>query len=447
MAFISPFRGVRLKDVKTDKNKVEESSNGIFVSKNFPNLPKFFDIAHYKNGKEEEISKSLDVSTTFNSLVEKEFFIQDQLYSLYLYETISHLSSGKSVSKMSLICLVRIEDVEKSIIKPHKETSQQITSEIASSLQNSKAQFTPVSALFSDKANLVFNLLQTEQKTHLYSVEDHEGCKHQLWKIDQPETINSIQHFFDTKELYIIEEHETYNAAVNNKTFSQETDNNFSSKHPANHVMFSLSKLEDKDLTILPAHVLVQLPTLVSSKNLIASLQKKFKISYFNQGSRERIIFQLLNWMDELDKSDTKKKNSYIGLYHPTEDCGLLIESIEDSSESKLDFDTLTHEILPTISKNHETILELDDHVQYFTDPDEALDICVKKSITSTSETPLLFLMNPTRIEQVLQYADNKQLMPYHATCFYPRAHTGPIIHNHENGLIIEDIFMEPVGK
>jgi uncharacterized protein (DUF1015 family) len=38
---------------------------------------------------------------------------------------------------------------------------------------------------------------------------------------------------------------------------------------------------------------------------------------------------------------------------------------------------------------------------------------------------PLLFVMNPTRVEQVKNVADQGLIMPHKSTYFYPKAMTG----------------------
>lgn len=446
MAFISPFRGVHLNYDKIDEVKKKVDSCGKPISENFPNIPECFNIACHSNNIKDGVNLQ-DVTQIYSTWTEEGVLIQDSADSLYLHETITKHRSGKSIKKLNLICLIRIEDVENDIIKPHKRASQQITTDLVSSLQKSKAQFNPISALFSDRTNIIFDLLQSEPQKHLASIEDSKGSKHQLWKIEQPDVINSVQHFFETKSIYISEGHETYNAAINHKNFLQETDNSFSSRHPANYLMACLSNLEDKNLTILPTHSLVHLPYILSSKKLFECLQKTFKTYSFNKGSREDIIGQLLNRLDELDRADTKKHNCYIGLYHPREDCGLLIENNEHSSMSQLDIDTLNHKILPTITQELVSSSELENIIDNFIDPDEALDVCVKRCISSTTETPLLFLMNPSRVGQVIDYADNNKLMPQNATYFYPKNTVCPMIHSLDKGDIVDDVFIEPVEK
>lgn len=447
MAVISPFRGVRFNNKKINEIKSIVDSSGNSVSKNLPNIPELFDIAYHHSDNKEDLAKQRQVQELFDSWMAEEILIQESTHCLYLHKTNFTHPSGKTLTKLALICLVRIEDIEENFVKPHKKTSQQITKDSISFLQNAKAQFNPVSALFSDRGNIVFDLLQTEQKQHLLTLEGDKGSEHYLWKIEQPDIINSVQHFFENKEIYLTEGHETYNAVINNKLFLQETDSTFSSSHPANYFMVCLSQLENKDFTILPTHLLVHFPDTISLNMIVDNLQRSFKITCFNQGTRENVIVQILNRMDELDAADSKKQHCSIGIYHPNEDCGLLVEKVAASSVSQIDTNTLTREILPNILDSLDTSSELNPLIQYFIDADEALDICVKKSISSFDETQLLFLMNPVRVEQIITFADSNELMPLEATYFFPKTNVCPLIHHFKNGEITDDVFMESVGE
>ena len=65
--------------------------------------------------------------------------------------------------------------------------------------------------------------------------------------------------------------------------------------------------------------------------------------------------------------------------------------------------------------------------INYFSDPDEALDAAVKES-SAGNMTPLVFLMNATRVHQVRDVADNGLVMPHKSTYFYPKILTGLVM-------------------
>ena len=80
----------------------------------------------------------------------------------------------------------------------------------------------------------------------------------------------------------------------------------------------------------------------------------------------------------------------------------------------------------------------------YYSDPDEAIDVAVKKSIGDNQRTPLLFLLNPTRVSQVTDVADSGEIMPHKSTYFYPKIVTGLLINKLVEG---EKIYMPEQGR
>jgi len=72
--------------------------------------------------------------------------------------------------------------------------------------------------------------------------------------------------------------------------------------------------------------------------------------------------------------------------------------------------------------------------VHFYSDPDEALDVAVKDCTLRQDCTPLIFLMNPTRVQQVKEVADAGQIMPHKSTYFYPKIMTGLIFYQFVDG-------------
>ena len=72
--------------------------------------------------------------------------------------------------------------------------------------------------------------------------------------------------------------------------------------------------------------------------------------------------------------------------------------------------------------------------VHYYSDIDEAVDVAVKDCVLREDRTPLLFLMNPTRVDQVRKVVDAGQNMPHKSTYFYPKIMTGLMFYEMAEG-------------
>ncbi|PIY24228.1 MAG: DUF1015 domain-containing protein, partial [Deltaproteobacteria bacterium CG_4_10_14_3_um_filter_60_8] len=128
------------------------------------------------------------------------------------------------------------------------------------------------------------------------------------------------------------------------------------------------------------------------------------------------------------------------GLYHPNADRAFLLTLKNGAMEAafgdrhppalrQLDVVVLSDLLLERcLGLTHDRCAD-ENLVDYFSDPDEALDQAVKEAARPSGREPLLFLMNPTAVGQVRQVADADLVMPHKSTYFYPKILTGLVMY------------------
>jgi uncharacterized protein (DUF1015 family) len=148
-------------------------------------------------------------------------------------------------------------------------------------------------------------------------------------------------------------------------------------------------------------------------------------VSEVRVGARETLIGEVLNRMDEAELDTSMPA---FGVYHAGEDRAFLLRMRDGTLAGNaalagkpkvlqdLDVVVLSDLLINDyLGLSHEQCVQ--EHlVSYFSDPDAALDAAVKKSIGDDGHTPLLFLLNPTRVEQVTGVADSGEIMPHKST-------------------------------
>ena len=93
----------------------------------------------------------------------------------------------------------------------------------------------------------------------------------------------------------------------------------------------------------------------------------------------------------------------------------------------KLDVVVLSDLILEkNLELGHEKCAE-ENLIDYFSDPDEALDKAVKETAENEGDT-VIFLMNNTEVGQVKNVSDAELVMPHKSTYFYPKILTGLVM-------------------
>jgi uncharacterized protein (DUF1015 family) len=262
---------------------------------------------------------------------------------------------------------------------------------------------------------------------------------HSVWPITDPACLAEVQSMFKDKDLYIADGHHRYTTALRYRDFISKQEGALAPDSPYGFVMMYLCAMEDPGLSVLPTHRLVYLPvdllagTDRSLETIIERLSPGLTFEEIKGGSREVLLSEVLDRMDEYTGVQ-----AVFGLYHAGEDRCFLLELQEGamdrfSSERpqalrELDVVVLSDLVINNFLGLDPERSETENRIHYYSDPDEALDVAVKASLTDSEQVPLLFLMNHTRVDQVKKVADAKLIMPHKSTYFYPKILTGLLI-------------------
>ncbi len=454
MAVIAPLKGVRynpdlvgkIDDVVTPPyDVINENSVESFVSKTPYSMIRL-DITKNPGPSDGSDARYVEAASLFQQWLKEGILIRDTEDSLYFYEVdYFHPPSGERRVRKGLVCLVGLAEFSERIVKPHERTFDTVIEDRLKLTRYCQAQFSQVFSLFSDHENKVISLLEQGQGRPVGTVTDADGCVHSLRQVTDPEIIRKIQVIFQEKSLYIADGHHRYTTALAYRKYIKGLHGGLSEKSPANHIMMYLCPMEDPGLSVLPTHRLLNWPGKMEVEELIERLARGFELEEITVGSREILIGEVLARMAEIEQMSPQKTSTTFGVYHPGEDrCFLLKmkpESIKEIAEKEeclreLDVVILSDLIIEKYFNLDYHRCEQENLVRYFSDPDEALDTAVKTCTACEDVMPLLFVMNPTRVEQVKNVADQNRIMPHKSTYFYPKVMTGLLF----NRLVHEEV-------
>ena len=443
MAFIAPLKGVRynpervgrIDDVVTPPyDVITEDSVASYISKTPYSMIRL-DITKNPGPADGSDARYIEATSLFRQWLAEGVLIRDQQNSLYLYEIeYLHPPTGTRRIRKGLLCLVGLAEFSEGIVKPHEKTFDTVIQDRLKLTTYCQAQFSPVFSLYSDKNNEVIKLLELGNGRPVGEVTDADGCVHRLRQVTDSGIIKRTQAMFLEKSLYIADGHHRYTTALAYRRSLQGQAGGLSEKSPANHIMMYLCPMEDQGLSVLPTHRLLKWPGKMTVNELIERLAKGFEMEEIAVGSREVLIGEVLARMGEIEQMSQHKTSTTFGVYHPGEDrCFLLrmkpaaadVLAGKEACLRELDVVILSDLIIEKYFDLEYHRCEDENLIQYFSDPDEALDVAVKNCTDNEDVMPLLFVMNPTRIEQVKNVADLGRIMPHKSTYFYPKLMTG----------------------
>ena len=449
MAIVVPFCGLRfnpekigsLEDVVTPPyDVINEKKQAILAARNPYNMIKL-DISKspgpIKNGDD----RYLQARNYFTAWQRDGVLVRDTEPAIYLYHVDYSLPSGKRFTRKGLVALVQLADFSEGIVKPHEETFASVTSDRFRLMDACRAQFSQIFSLYSDPKGRIMNrLAQAQSGSPLCSVRNGDDSMHSIWPITDPDCLQEVQTMFRDKSLYIADGHHRYATALRFRDHIRKQNGDLPLDSPYGYVMMYLCAMEDPGLSVLPTHRLVYLPADLlpaidrTLNGIIDRLAPGFAVTELRGGSREVLLAQVLAMIDEHPEPQT-----VFGLYHPAEDRCFLLQmkkgamsrySLRDRPQvmCALDVVVLSDLVIERFLGLDQERCEEENLIHYYSDPDEALDVAVKASLSESKQVPLLFLMNNTRVDQVKQVADAKLIMPHKSTYFYPKILTGLLI-------------------
>lgn len=369
-----------------------------------------------------------------NRWLSEKILVQDTLPALYL-TTVDFTLGNKRVTRYGLIALVGLEPFNKGIILPHEKTFSRVSAERFELIKACHANFSPIFSLYSDQ-NIILNLLKHAvcSKKPDISFIDKQGMKHGLWRITDSSAHRYVTDAMQEKSIFIADGHHRYETALNYKNRISSIAPDFNDDHPANYVMMYLCSMEDLGLVILPVHRML---TGIKDSTLASFIQKAEnyfyikKIPFKNKGMEKAQA----NFISALKSNGSKnmigafmktRPEFYLLTLKPNVMKHVMGDNLTDTLKSdplkNLDVTVLTHLILIEILGFDQSMLDNEKLIAYSSSEEKAIQE------VASGRCDITFILNPTKMNQVREVAEQGLIMPRKSTYFYPKVITGQVI-------------------
>jgi len=321
---------------------------------------------------------------------------------------------------------VRLEPFEKGIILPHEKTFSKVKSERLLLMKACHANFSPIFSLFAD-GKQVLRRMSEIAATQLpdMALADEKGHQHKMWCLTDKKITDELTAFFAHERIYIADGHHRYETALNYRDWVKENTPGFSSDHPANFIMMSLSSMVDPGMIILPAHRLLKAISEESMADLLRRSPECFDLLPI---SLDRGLDSAMAEFNKVMAS--KAHTNAIGLYIRKPallqvmvlKAGVMERFFQDQLDAALrdlDVNVLTQLIMMELMGFDQARLDDETKIAYRTASNDAVEA------VNAGEAELAFILNPTKIEQVQRVAEKGLIMPRKSTYFYPKVISG----------------------
>ncbi len=334
---------------------------------------------------------------------------------------------GREHCRRSIYCLVKLEEWDRMVVRPHEGTLPRPKGDRLSLLWALQANTSPVMALYEDKKRTIASLLEapTAGKPVL-EADNGKGESHRLWAVNDKKIIGQIHGYLSDRPLYIADGHHRYESALIYQRERRTASSAEIKEAPYDFVMMTLVNFEDTGLIILPAHRMVRGLPPSSIDGLMTGLKTCFTVEELPLNKAE--ISSQVNGLLSADTDELK-----LVLYGLNTDRFLLLKlrDFDKVSQMMPYFHSYAYQRLDVSIVDHVILEELlgltHDKVGAFLDyTNDTLD-AVK--MVAEQEYQLAFIVNPVKPEAIKAIADSGDRMPRKSTYFFPKTPAGLVLY------------------
>ena len=344
--------------------------------------------------------------------------IQDAEPAFYDYE-INYLESPNlSSSRQGFICLVRLEDFSRGLVRPHERTYEGIKTERLKLMSSCKANLSQVFTLYPDPTQIVSQYLhEGRDERPVLRFTDDNGVHHRMWRVTKDEAIRRIVECMKDKPLFIADGHHRYETALNYQKHMQERYPERGGRASFNYVLMYLANMHQPGLSILPTHRLISSKEPFDLDGFFTALKKyfTFDVFHFNDAGGEKGARE--HFFEALDKKSPHRYT--FGLYISGEK-----RYIRFISKAEAQIRDLLRGYSGVLQELDVTLLDgfiLKELLKV-----EGEDVGLSKGSRNetleavhSGEYKAAFLLNPPSIKQVKQVVEAGEVMPRKTTFFY----------------------------
>jgi uncharacterized protein (DUF1015 family) len=353
---------------------------------------------------------------------------QDTDPGIYVHYQDYDGATGGDLTRRGFMAAVRLTEYENEVVLPHERTLRGPKADRLRLMKESECNLSPIFLLYDDPDNEVDELLAKHRDDEPWmDVEtEFDGIRHRTWPVFDQQAQAEVAELLDDKQLLIADGHHRYETALAYRDFRERVAEEPVEDAPYHYVMALLVNMHDPGLQIFPTHRIVYGVEDFEAGALADQLEASdyFRTEWIDVDARE----DAQGAIDRLEEAGEEVPS--FALMADRWERPLLVRFV--GGEDAPVFDEETGEEVRQLDTAilHEAILDrmigIDKEAQadkrnlhYTRDLDEAVEAA------DEPENQLVVLMNPTKIDQVVEVCQSGDKMPQKSTYFYPKILSG----------------------
>jgi uncharacterized protein (DUF1015 family) len=429
MATIKPFRGTRY-----DPDRVEDLSR--VISQPYDRVrhglqDKYYDqsphnVVRIIKGKETpEDSDDDNVYTRardyYATWLNQGVLMREDQPALYVLRQSFTLPDGTEKSRQGLVTAFQLSAFDEGIVLPHERTHSGPKVDRLNLMRATEVNFGHIFMLYpGDRINELLN--EAVERTEGLEARElfEKDVLQQFWPVTDAETVEAVlEEMAPRRNLIIADGHHRYETALNYRDEMREQHPDAPNNAGFNFRMVTMVSMQDPGLVILPTHRLIHSYGKMSAAEILEEAKETF--SLIPVDSREDLEAAL----DEATPAHPR-----FGFYNgghtvlELKDPGVMDRLLpgRDPAWRMLDVSVLHELLIERVMDISKEAVERKENIEYLRDPQMGYDA------VDEGEAEFLFVLNPTRMEQVRACTAAGEKMPQKSTDFYPKVISGMVM-------------------
>jgi uncharacterized protein (DUF1015 family) len=432
MVEIAPFKGMVYNNEKIKKlddvmsppyDIISEDMQNELYNKNEYNFVKLI-LGKTSLDDTETNNRYTRAKQLFDAWQKQEILAPSNAPAIYPYKV--DYTVNKTKKQMNGFFVILKLDPEYKSVKAHEKTLAKPKADRLNLMRACYANLEPIQLMYMDQNDSIRKTMDAALDTPLIKVKGYDGFIHQLWRLDDSKTVETIVDQLKKKILFIADGHHRYQTSINYAQEKREQTGNKDPNAPFNYIMVVLCNMFDPGLSILPTHRLIKMSK-VKSDDLIRKLEKYFTIEKKLIEDKKKDYQKTgKKIMDDI----ATEKNHTFALY--AKDVYYILTLKDEHVMDALATDHSKTWRTLDVSILHKLILEqflgineknLEDHVKYTRVDAEAIQF------VDDEKYDFSFFINATKIDQLKIIADASEHMPQKSTYFLPKMLSGLVMY------------------
>jgi uncharacterized protein (DUF1015 family) len=359
---------------------------------------------------------------------------RDEQPAYYVYEQRSQVQGATRTRRCFFARLRLVEPgsgAPAEQVRPHEATMEGPRAERLALLTATRAHVSPIFAIFDDDAHgRADEVLATVASTEPdFDGADMLGDRHRLWVVNDAVLQDALTEVLAASPVTIADGHHRYATALAYREQRRAAAGAaWSDDDPAAFVLAGLVPASDAGLVVLPIHRLVKAPRFPD--DLLERLGELYTVEDMTPkgwdgtaahrlwgrvraNAEGPLTFGVIGLEDQRLHVLTARSRAAIDAAMPT--------SLSTASR-RVDVLALTETVLRPLLGIDQATLAAGDRVGFTEDIEEAW------GQVASGRYRLAFLVNPTRVDQLLAVAEAGELLSQKSTFFYPKLGTGLVL-------------------